>query len=148
MAKKPAKKAAKKPAKKKAVKAKAKAKPAKKASAKKAAPKAKSAKKPKSAASETAPEVGKLPTEKQIVGGVLVGLVEDFFSHVGVAAMKLEKPLSVGDTIRIKGHTTDITQKVESMQIEHQPVQTASPGDAIGIRIADKARKGDAVYKI
>jgi len=50
--------------------------------------------------------------------------------------------------IRVKGHTTDITQKVESMQINHQPVQAASAGEDVGIKIADKARKGDAVYKI
>lgn len=55
---------------------------------------------------------------------------------------------SVGDTIRIKGHTTDITQKVESMQIEHQPVQTASARDSVGIKVADRVRRTNVVHKI
>ena len=94
------------------------------------------------------PGVAALPTEKQVVGGVLLGRVEDYFGHVNVMALKLLAPVSVGNMIRIKGHTTDITQKVESMQIEHQPVQTASAGDSVGIKIADRARRTDVVYKI
>ena len=92
--------------------------------------------------------VAAVSTEKQVVGGVLLGRVEDYFAHVGVMALQLLAPVSVGDVIRIKGHTTDITQKVESMQIEHQPVQAASAGDAVGIKIADRARKTDVVYKV
>jgi len=102
---------------------------------------ARSAKTPK-------PRVAALPAEKQVVGGVLLGRVEDYFAHVNVMALKLLAPVSVGNMIRIKGHTTDITQTVESMQIEHQPVQTASAGDSVGIKIADRARKTDLVYKI
>ena len=94
------------------------------------------------------PGVAALPAEKQVVGGVLLGQVEDYFAHVNVMALKLLAPVSVGNMIRIKGHTTDITQKVESMQIEHQPVQTASAGDSVGIKIADRARRTDMVYKI
>jgi hypothetical protein len=92
--------------------------------------------------------VAALPAEKQVAGGILLGQVEDYFAHVNVMALKLLAPVSVGNMIRIKGHTTDITQKVESMQIEHQPVQTASAGDSVGIRIADRARRTDVVYKI
>ena len=94
------------------------------------------------------PGVAALPAEKQVVGGVLLGQVEDYFAHVNVMALKLLAPVSVGNMIRIKGHTTDITQKVESMQIEHQPVQAASAGDSVGIKIADRARRTDVVYKI
>jgi len=89
-----------------------------------------------------------LPAEKQVPGGVFLGEVEDYFSKVGVIALTLKRSLSVGDTMRVKGHTTDITQKVESMQIEHQIVQTASEKDAVGIKVVDRARKGDAVYKL
>jgi hypothetical protein len=56
------------------------------------------------------PEVAALPAEKQIVGGILLGHAEDYFAHVSVMALKLLAPVSVGDMIRIKGHTTDITQ--------------------------------------
>lgn len=133
---------AKKPAKKPAAKAAKPAAPVDKL-ARKAAAKAAAAATPK-------PDPFGPPTdpEHQVPGGVFLGRVEDYFSHVGVVALTLLAPLSVGDMIRIKGHTTDITQKVESMQINHQPVQTASTRDAIGIRIADRTRKGDAVYKI
>jgi hypothetical protein len=92
--------------------------------------------------------VSTLPAEKQVAGGILLGRVEDYFAHVNVMALKLLAPVSVGDMIRIKGHTTDISQKVESMQIEHQPVQTASAGSLVGIKIADRARRTDVVYKI
>jgi putative protease len=92
--------------------------------------------------------VSALPAEKQVAGGILLGRVEDYFAHVNVMALKLLAPVSVGDMIRIKGHTTDITQKVESMQIEHQPVQTATAGNSVGIKIADRARRTDVVYRI
>jgi putative protease len=147
--KKPAKKTARKVAKKPVGKAKAKAKakprkPARKpAAAKAAAPKGKArAARPRRAAAP-AP-----PGEKEVPGGVLLGHVDDYFAHVGVAAVKLLAPVSVGDMIRIKGHTTDITQRVESMQIEHQAVQTASAGDSVGIKIGDRARRTDLIYKI
>ena len=91
---------------------------------------------------------GALPPEKQVAGGVLLGHVDDYFAHVGVMALKLLTSVSVGDLIRVKGHTSDITQKVESMQIEHQPVQTASAGDAVGIKIAGRVRRTDVVYRI
>jgi hypothetical protein len=94
------------------------------------------------------PRVAALPAEKQVAGGILLGQVEDYFAHVNVMALKLLAPVSVGDMIRIKGHTTDITQKVESMQIEHQPVQTAAAGESVGIKIAERARRTDMVYKI
>ena len=135
-------------------------KPVKKAAAKKPAKKAvKKAAAPKSAVKAAAPifpvlpskpkgEMAPLDADHQVPGGVLLGRVEDYFAHVGVIALTLQAPLSVGDMVRLKGHTTDITQKVESIQINHQPVQSASAKDAVGIRVADRARKGDAIYKI
>jgi putative protease len=130
-------------------------KPAKKTVKKAAGKVKKAARKPASRAAgaprrkpSAKPKVAALPAEKQVAGGILLGQVEDYFAHVNVLALKLLAPVSVGDMIRIKGHTTDITQKVESMQIEHQPVQTASAGDSVGIKIADRARRTDVVYKI
>lgn len=78
----------------------------------------------------------------------LLGEVEDYFSRIGVIALTLSDSLSLGDTIHVKGHTTDLTQQVDSMQIEHQPVQNAKKGDSVGIKVNDKCRKGDAVYKL
>lgn len=103
---------------------------------------------PASSAKTLRPGMAALPAWKQVAGGILLGQVEDYFAHVNVMALKLLAPVSVGSMIRIKGTTTDITQKVESMQIEHQPVQTASAGDSVGIKIIDRARRTDVVYKI
>jgi len=77
-----------------------------------------------------------------------IGKVVGFYSHVGVAAIKLEAPLKVGDKIHIKGSTTDITQTVDSMQIEHETIQEAKKGDSVGIKIKDRARPNDVVYKV
>ncbi|HET8577408.1 MAG TPA: hypothetical protein VFO18_09935 [Methylomirabilota bacterium] len=145
--KKAVKKVTKKVARKTAKKAAGKAKAAPRRRAVRAAPKRKSR---AAAPSAGTPKTGvaALPAEKQVAGGVLLGHVEDYFAHVNVMALKLLAPISVGDTIRIKGHTTDITQRIESMQINHQPVQAASVGDSVGIKIADRARRTDVVYKI
>jgi translation elongation factor EF-1alpha len=79
----------------------------------------------------------------------LIGKVTHYFSHAHVAAVDLtDGPLNAGDTIHIVGHTSDFTQEVESMQIEHEAVQTAKAGDKIGIRVAEHAREHDEVYKV
>lgn len=77
-----------------------------------------------------------------------IGIVEDYFGKISVIAVKLESELKVGDKIHIKGHTTDFIQTVESIQIEHQNVSSAKKGDNVGIKVEQKARKGDIVYKI
>ena len=77
-----------------------------------------------------------------------VGRVTHYFGKVGVAAIELEDELRVGDIIHVKGHTSDWMQKVNSMQIEHQQVQEAKPGDVIGIKVSEHAREHDVVYKV
>ena len=78
-----------------------------------------------------------------------VGVVEHFFTKIGVAAIKItDGELKVGDTIHIVGATTDFKQKVESMQINKQPVEIAKPGDEIGIKVIDRVRENDVVYKV
>jgi putative protease len=72
-----------------------------------------------------------------------VGVVIKFFGNIGVAATKLtDDSLKVGDTIHIKGHTTDLTQEVGSMQVENQNVQEAGPGADIGVKIGDRVASG------
>jgi translation initiation factor IF-2 len=79
----------------------------------------------------------------------LVGKVTHYFSKPRVAAIEItDGQLTVGDTIRIVGHTSNFTQKVESMQIEHATVQSAKPGDRIGIQVVDHAREHDNVYRV
>lgn len=82
------------------------------------------------------------------MGAVFLGKVMNYYSHLGVATVVLEAPAAVGDMIRIKGHTTDLTQRIDSLQVKHESVQTASAGEGVGIRVADKVRAGDAVFKV
>jgi len=78
-----------------------------------------------------------------------VGEVIKYFGKIGVAAIRLsEGSLKVGDKIHIVGHTTDITQTVDSMQIENKDVQEAGPGADIGIKVEGRAREHDVVYKV
>ena len=77
---------------------------------------------------------------------VVIGTVSDFFAKPMVAGIELAAPLKVGDTIHIKGHTTDIVMTVQSMQIDNVNVTEAKTGDAVGIKLADRARKGDTVF--
>lgn len=76
----------------------------------------------------------------------LAGKIEHFFGHILVAAMKLKNPLAVGDVVNIKGHTTDFIQKIESMQIDHAPVQKAQKGQDVGFKVKEKVRAGDMVF--
>ncbi len=80
---------------------------------------------------------------------VMIGKVTDYFAKIGVAALVIHNgDLSLGDTIHFIGHTTDFEQKINSMQIEHQTVDFAKTGDAVGIKVKDRVRHGDKVYKI
>ena len=78
-----------------------------------------------------------------------IGFVANYFSKISVAAVEItEGTVSVGDTLHFLGHTTDFEFAVDSMQIEHESVTDAKKGDSIGLKIAEKVRKGDKVYKI
>ena len=78
----------------------------------------------------------------------VIGKVSDFFAHPVVAGIELAGTLTLGDKIHIKGHTTDMELIVESMQINNVDVQEAKAGDSIGIKLSDRARRGDTVYKV
>jgi len=77
-----------------------------------------------------------------------IGSIRHYYSKIAVAVIDLTGKISVGDTVRIKGVTTDLRQKVDSMQIEHANVQSANAGQSIGLKVTDKVREGDLVYKI
>jgi translation elongation factor EF-1alpha len=77
-----------------------------------------------------------------------VGKVTDFFSRAVVAGIDLMASLKAGEKIHIKGHTTDLELTVESMQIQHTNVSEANPGDSIGIKVPDRVRRGDMVFKV
>ncbi|RLI87573.1 MAG: translation elongation factor-like protein [Candidatus Altiarchaeales archaeon] len=83
-------------------------------------------------------------TEKQKIGEVFT-----YFSKVGVAGIRItEGTLGVGDTISIEGHTTNFEQKIESMQIERRDIQKAEAGQSVGIKVKERVRPHDVVYKL
>jgi putative protease len=151
VAKKTLKKAVKKKAvKKKVAKKKVAKKAAKKAAKKKAAPKPKAAAKVPAKATMVAP--GPQPTgipsvEEPASQENAIGTVTHYYSHLTVAIVQINKgQLRVGDRVHIKGHTTDLTQTVESMEYEHQHVESASAGQSVGIKVKDHVREHDIVY--
>jgi selenocysteine-specific translation elongation factor len=78
----------------------------------------------------------------------VVGEVTDFFARPVVAGIEVAATLKVGDKIHIKGHTTDLELTVDSMQINNVNVEQAKAGDLVGIKVSDRVRRGDTVYKI
>ena len=78
---------------------------------------------------------------------VEVGHVTHFFTRISVAVVELSATLAVGDTILIKGPTTDFEQVVESMQIEHENIERAEAGQSIGLKTEQRVREEDIVYK-
>ena len=78
-----------------------------------------------------------------------IGIVEHFFTNVNVAAIRIiSGELKVGDTIHFVGATTDFKQKIESMQIDRKPVEIVKSGDDVGIKVNDRVREHDVVYKM
>ncbi|KYH42427.1 MAG: putative elongation factor Tu domain 2 [Candidatus Bathyarchaeota archaeon B63] len=77
-----------------------------------------------------------------------VGKVTHYFTRISVAVVELSDKLSIGDRILIQGATTNFEQTVQSMQIEHKNVETAEAGQSIGLKVEQRVREGDRVYKI
>jgi len=78
-----------------------------------------------------------------------IGFVSNYFSNISVAAVEItDGTVSVGDTLHFLGHTTDVESRVHSMQIELKSVTEAKKGDSVGIKVAEKVREKDKVYKI
>ncbi len=83
------------------------------------------------------------PMEKEKIGEVT-----HYFTDISVGVVELSGELEIGDKISIEGATTDLQQTVNSMQIEHEDVEKAGPGDAVGMKVQDRVREDDVVYKI
>lgn len=82
------------------------------------------------------------------IKAAVIGKVTHYFPHVNAAVLKLKLPLKAGDTIQIKGHTTDLKETVTSMQINRAPITEAKKGDEIGLLVTSRVRAGDTVYKL
>ncbi len=78
----------------------------------------------------------------------LVGIVNDFFARPVVAGVELNGTLRLGDKIKISGHTSQLELMVDSLQINRVSVNQAGPGDSVGIKVPDRVRKGDMVFRV
>ncbi len=134
----------------------AKKKPAKKALVrrslpKKATPIANAAAKPRPASSPAQPAAATPPSlpAQPASPGERIGVVTHYYSHLSVATLRLESgTLRVGDVIRIRGHTTDFSQKVESIEVNHAPATEVEPNDDFGLKVVGHVREHDVVYKV
>ncbi len=122
-----------------------KASPKKKVIKKKPVKKKVAARKPKPAAKKPVQVKAKVAAKKKKEG--LIGEITHYFPKVRAAVVKLKAPLLRGDKIKIKGHTTDFTQAVNSLQIDHVSVEKAGKGDEIGLLVDSRVRQNDLVYK-
>lgn len=77
-----------------------------------------------------------------------IGKITHYYGHISVGIVELVDELKVGDTVHIKGHTSDFTQSVDSIQVEHKNVEQAKKGDIIGMKVIQKVHPGDRVYKV
>ena len=104
----------------------------------------------KSALVEPGPTPGGIPpVEEPAENEEAVGTVTHYYSHLGVAIIQINKDrLKTGDTIHIKGHTTDFNQKIESIEYEHRRVEDACAGQSIGVKVIDHTREHDIVYRV
>ena len=101
---------------------------------------------PKPAAAAPAPSPAPQPAPPP---GERVGVVTHYYGHVSVAIIRLESGmLRVGDTIHIRGHTTDFSQRVQSMEVEHAPASEVGPNDDFGLKVIAHVREHDVVYKV
>jgi len=80
---------------------------------------------------------------------VLIGKISDYFAKIGVAAFTvIDDELRKGDRVHFVGHTTDFTQKINSMQSERETIELAKIGIGVGIKVKERVREGDKVYKV
>jgi hypothetical protein len=76
-----------------------------------------------------------------------VGSITHWYSHLSVAAVRLTRPLKVGDTIHIKGHTTDVTQAVDSLEVDREKIEQAKPGDDVALHVDGHVREHDLIFR-
>ncbi len=84
----------------------------------------------------------------KLVKEQVIGVVTHYFPQVRAAVIKLKVPLNIGDAVKIKGHTTDLTQAITSMQIDRVPINSAKKGQEIGLLVDSRVRQNDTVYAV
>lgn len=79
---------------------------------------------------------------------IRIGQITHYYNRLGVAVLELSDELKVGDMVHIVGHTTDFSQRVESMEIEHRQVQSVGPAVEAALKVVERVRQGDIIYKV
>jgi len=103
---------------------------------------------PVRAPSQPAKPAAPAPAPAPLAGEERIGTVTHYFGHLSVAAVRMESgSLRIGDTIHVVGRTSDFRQRIESMQVEHEPVSEVGAGQEFGLKVTDHARENDIVYK-
>lgn len=122
----------------------------KKASSKRAVKRAKpSASKKATGIKPGPPPSGTPPVEAPLANEEAIGVVTHYYSHLSVAVIQLNRgELKTGDTIHVKGHTTDFSQRIDSMEYEHHHIEQAKTGQSFGLKVKDHAREHDIVYLV
>ncbi len=115
------------------------------AGAKKKKPKKKAVKKTGKKKKSVSKKKTSRAAKKKAPKRTVIGKVTHYFPHVNAAVVKLLRPLAVGETIEVIGHTTHFTQRIQSMQIDHVPIQKAKKGDEIGLEVKERVREHDQV---
>lgn len=92
--------------------------------------------------------VASLVVEREVSMEKQVGEVTHYFNRIGVAVLDLNDSLNIGDMIHFSGHTTDFTQRITSMEINHRKVQSVGPGAEVAVKVEDRVRRGDTVFKV
>ncbi len=125
-------------------------KPARRSTARKSRPKTAAKRKPITARAPAATKPSPTRPPAPSSSEQRIGVVTHYYSHLSVAAMQLEPgaTLRVGDVIHISGHTTDFTQRVESLEVDHAAVSEVGPKDDFGLKVIDHAREHDVVFKL
>lgn len=77
-----------------------------------------------------------------------VGTVTHFYDKISVGIVKLSSPVSKGDTLKFKGSSTEFEQNLDDMQFNHEDIDTGKKGQEVGIKVGEKVREGDSVYKV
>ena len=85
---------------------------------------------------------------KEMPMEIEIGKVTHYYNHIGVAVLKLDEQVKLGDMIHFFGHTTDFEQRVSSLEVEHHPVVWVKPGDDVAIRVREPVREHDIVFRV
>lgn len=82
------------------------------------------------------------------ITGKKVGVITHFYNKIGVGIIRCDEEIKIGDTLRFAGHETDFNQEIKEMQFDHKAIDKAKKGQEIGVKLDQRVRENDGVYKV